>query len=337
MSVKLKDIAREAGVYPPLVTAILNDRNYTRISPERRVAIKAIAERMGFRPNLQASCLRKGEKGVVGVFLPMREDVLLIELIRGLSHAANRLEIPLSFHFGMEPESYAKFLKTTLKMRNTAIITCNPTPETAEELTTIKKHLNDYMAHGGKVISISTRSHQIPNTISLDFDDTRGGKLAARHLASRNCRSFATLTYGEHLAKLRCDPFAQELAKLIPGTKVSDYMVTCTSHSHWFLEIDRIFNENPKPIGIFAAKGGDFCNYIITRALEHGLRPEKDFFLAAYDRPSIYGDCYPIARIIQPYYELGVLAVQKFDDLRFGRQIVMKKLSPKLFIPQKED
>lgn len=338
MSVSLKDIAREAGVYPPLVSAVLNDRNYTRISQARRAEIKAIAKRMGFRPNLQASCLRKGEKSFVGVFLPMREDVLIVELIRGLSHAANQLEIPLSYYFGMEPESYGKFLNDTLKLRNTAIITCSPSEENITEFPIIRKHLTRYMEKGGKVISISTSSSQIPNTVSLDFDDAYGGKLAARYLASRSCRSYATFSYGLKLAALRCPTFRDELAGFFPDVSVRNYAVDCLMpHSAWLSLIDRLFEENPLPVGIFVAKGGDFCNYILTRGLERGLRPEKDFILAAYDRPLRYGDCYPIARIIQPYYELGVLAVKKFDELRSGHQAVSEQLLPELFLPPAEN
>ena len=150
MNVTLKDIAREAGVYPSLVSAVLNNGSYTRISPERRAAIKAIAARMGYRPNLQASSLRKGKKSLVGVFLPMWEDVLFIELIRGLSQEANELDIPLSFHFGMKPEHYEKFLKNTLEFRHTGIISYGFAQDDADEAARIAVLLEDYIKDGGE-------------------------------------------------------------------------------------------------------------------------------------------------------------------------------------------
>ena len=337
MSVTLKDIAREAGVYPSLVSAVLNNGRYTRISSERRAEIKAIAERMGFRPNLQASCLRKGKKSLVGVFLPMWEDVLFIELIRGLSQEANELDIPLSFHFGMKPEHYEKFLKNTLELRHTGIISYGFSQNDAGEAARIGALLEDYIKDGGKVISIVTGEPLSQNAVTLHFDNAEGGRLAARYLASRSCRSYATFVYGKQLVPQRCRPFAEELKKLVPDITPADYIVDSPMpRSEWTAAIDSLFDAAVLPVGIFVAKGGDFCNYLITRALERGLRPEKDFFVAAYDHPARYGDCYPIARIIQPFCEIGALAVRKFDELRSGRSAGQEKLAPSLFVPSPE-
>lgn len=337
MNVTLKDIAREAGVYPSLVSAVLNNGSYTRISPERRAAIKEIAARMGYRPNLQASSLRKGKKSLVGVFLPMWEDVLFIELIRGLSQEANELDIPLSFHFGMKPEHYEKFLKNTLEFRHTGIISYGFAQDDADEAARIAVLLEDYIKDGGKVISISAGTTRIRDAVTLNFDDDQGGRLAARYLVSRHCRRYEAFVYGEQLARQRCRPFAWELKQLVPEAVPRDHIVDCLMpRSQWTTVIDSIFDEGELPVGIFVAKGGDFCNYVVIRALERGLRPEKDFFIVAYDHPARYGDCYPIARIIQPYYEIGGLAVRKFDELRSGGPAVQEKLTPSLFVPSPE-
>lgn len=63
--IKLKDIAEEAGVALSTVSATLNGTG--RVSAERRAEITALADKMGYRPNLAAKLLRDSENKILGL------------------------------------------------------------------------------------------------------------------------------------------------------------------------------------------------------------------------------------------------------------------------------
>lgn len=63
--IKLKDIAEEAGVALSTVSATLNGTG--RVSAKRRAEITALADRMGYRPNLAAKLLRSTENKIIGL------------------------------------------------------------------------------------------------------------------------------------------------------------------------------------------------------------------------------------------------------------------------------
>src|SRR5690554_4148699 len=105
--VTLQDIAERLGTSKATISMAL--RGNPLISAKRREQVRRTAAQMGYRPNMQASSLRRGRKPSVGVFLPEWPDVLLLDLIKGLSAGSDEHEIPLKFSFGMTAGAYHKF------------------------------------------------------------------------------------------------------------------------------------------------------------------------------------------------------------------------------------
>lgn len=67
-SVTLKQVAEAAGV--SLATASYSLSNGGSVGQETRERVKAVAERLGYRPNLHAKAMRTGRSGAVGLVLP---------------------------------------------------------------------------------------------------------------------------------------------------------------------------------------------------------------------------------------------------------------------------
>jgi len=71
--ISIKDIAREAGVVPSTVSAVLNGKSkQMRISDALSEKIRAIATRLGYQPNSTAVSLRTGKTNVIGLIV---EDI----------------------------------------------------------------------------------------------------------------------------------------------------------------------------------------------------------------------------------------------------------------------
>ena len=67
----LAEIAREAGVSPATVSNVLNGRNKENWGSSARRAdeIRAVAQRMGYRPNAAARATATGRFGAVALLL----------------------------------------------------------------------------------------------------------------------------------------------------------------------------------------------------------------------------------------------------------------------------
>lgn len=80
--VTLEDVAREAGVSPMTVSRVIN--NTGRISPATRQHVRAIAERLGYRPNRAARTLVTRRTMMVGFVVPDITNPYFAEIFQGV-------------------------------------------------------------------------------------------------------------------------------------------------------------------------------------------------------------------------------------------------------------
>lgn len=330
MSVTLKDVARQAGVHPTVVSAVLNNRKYIRVSEERREYIRKVAREMGYLPNIQAVSLRKKQKPTVGVFLPSWRDELLLELIHGLSEEAEKYDIPLSFHFGMTAESYGAFINSMTSFQHTGIISYVPYWDKGFEKTLRK--LDEYLNNGGKVISLNTLNWPMKRSVTLDMDDECGGWLAGKYLAEKKLSSYAVLSLisTDCLYSLREKKFAESCENFDPGKRIRTYRVRGSLFSESM--IDRMLDESEFPLGMMCVHSM-FAPAILLECQKRNLVYGKDFYLVCYDECLVSGNSFQLPGIIQPFHQLGVLAIKKLRSLLAGDVVESEKLKPILKYP----
>ena len=78
----MKSIAQQVGVTQPVVSAVLNNRSYCRVSAQKREAILALAKELGFRPNSAARHLRGKKTNTIAIFTNQGCSVLQNEILR---------------------------------------------------------------------------------------------------------------------------------------------------------------------------------------------------------------------------------------------------------------
>ncbi|MBQ6472714.1 MAG: LacI family DNA-binding transcriptional regulator [Victivallales bacterium] len=84
MNVTMKSIAREIGVSQPVVSAVLNNRSYCRVSEEKREAILALARKLNFRTNSAARRLKGKKTNTIVIFTGRNCSVLQNEILRSM-------------------------------------------------------------------------------------------------------------------------------------------------------------------------------------------------------------------------------------------------------------
>ncbi len=334
MGTTLKDVAERTGIHPTVISAVLNNRRYLRVSEERREYIRKVAKEMGYSPNIQAVSLRKKQKPIVGVFLPSWNAPLLLELIHGLSEGAQMHDIPLSYHFGMTADSYRAFIDSMTSFHHTGIISYVPYWDKEFKKTLSK--LDAYLNNGGKVISLNTLNWSMKKSITLDMDDECGGWLAGKYLAEKKFASYSVLSLNvsDFVYALRERKFSETCNLLDPGKKVVIHRINCAmSQTETVSEvIDNMLDNAVFPLGMMSVCA-DFAPAIMQACLDRKLVYGKDFDLICYDR-ALGRDLLPIPRIIQPFKQLGLLAINKLSSLLAGYEVSSEMLKPILKYPE---
>ncbi len=111
MSVTILDIARESGKSYPTVSRALND--HPKISDKTKREIRAVAERLGYRPSFAGTALKKGRTGILAVIVPDLGDPFYAEFIRYFKQAALEYDIVV-YDYEENPQLERKYLERML-------------------------------------------------------------------------------------------------------------------------------------------------------------------------------------------------------------------------------
>ncbi len=88
MSVTIKDVAREAGVTPAVVSRTLNNDKTLSIKDETRERVLVAAKKLRYRPNPFAQNLRSNNTKSIGMLVPDIANPFFTDIIKGAQDAA---------------------------------------------------------------------------------------------------------------------------------------------------------------------------------------------------------------------------------------------------------
>lgn len=83
MSVKLEDIAKKTGFSVPTVSRVLTNSDYP-VSNKARTEILAVAQEMGYRPNIIARSLRTDRTNTIGIVVDDLLSPFTPPIVRGI-------------------------------------------------------------------------------------------------------------------------------------------------------------------------------------------------------------------------------------------------------------
>src|SRR6185437_3992755 len=87
-AVRLRDIAEQAGVSVNTVSRALTDK--PDINPATRARVRALAERLGYTPNMLARSLLRGSTRTIGLVVTDCTDPFYAGLIRAVENTLSR-------------------------------------------------------------------------------------------------------------------------------------------------------------------------------------------------------------------------------------------------------
>ncbi len=116
--VKLKDIAKEAGVSIATVSQVLNNKESSLIGKTTRETVTRVAERLSYTPNRVARDLARGSTMILGVIIPLAANSFFPEVVEGVEDVAftKGYDIILSYSAGC-PEKEQRHIQSLLERK----------------------------------------------------------------------------------------------------------------------------------------------------------------------------------------------------------------------------
>jgi LacI family sucrose operon transcriptional repressor len=176
----LKDVAKETGLAVSTVSRVLNSRGY--ISEETRQSVYDAMKKLDYQPNEVARSLSKQMTNTIGVIVPHIRHPYFAELISNIESAANSRKYKiLLFNSKDRDEKEIEILDMCKRNRVAGIILCSGTVE-----------MNKFDGINVPLITIERNLEK--GTASVECDNLKGGRLAAKHLIECGCKNLVQIS-----------------------------------------------------------------------------------------------------------------------------------------------
>lgn len=298
--ITIKDIARELGISPSTVSRAL--KNHPDISKETKKAVKALAEKMKYQPNIVALNLRTRKTHTIGVIIPEMVHFFFSTVISGIDNVANKAGYNLILTQSNESMTRERADINTLYNSRVDGMLMSISRETLQY-----DHIEDILAKGMPIVFYD-RVYPNRKTSQVIVDDYEGSKEAVTHLINEGCTRIAHLqaTPDMDIAKNRFRGHQDALAKgKLPFP--SEYLQKCPDGSaeDGFNAMNNLLKLKERPDGVFA--NNDLLAMGAMQAIKQaGLHIPKDIAVVGFSNWQ-YSSMMdpPLSSVNQPGYLMG--------------------------------
>jgi DNA-binding LacI/PurR family transcriptional regulator len=307
--VKIKDVAREAGVSTATVSLVLNDRTGSRVSAATSQRVRDVAAALGYSPNLVARNLRSQTSQTVGfVSDEIVTTPFAVSMIKAAQEAAwERGHLLFLLNTGGDREIERLAIDTLLRHQVVGLVyACmfHQVVAVPPGLPTDTVFLDCRPAGGGYR--------------SVVPDERMGAVAAVRELLDHGHRrvAFVTVDHAQEASRLRSTGHRDALAQCGVAYKPA-LNVHVDSQANGELAICRLLDGDPavRPTGLFCFNDGlAMAAYRFAR--RRGLSIPGDLSVVGFDdQPLIAADLDPpLTTVALPYAAMGRWAVKTMLD-----------------------
>ncbi len=323
--VTLLDVAREAGVHVSTVSRALSPRQHSRVNAATRRHILAVADRLGYRPDMVARGLKSGRTATVGVIVADLGNSFVTPIIHGLTSAvAAAGMMPMIAETEDGRDRLAGILDHMLSRRVDAMVVAGARTGDRQLLET-----------AGRLVPIVVAGRPLDDTTlpQVVVDDELGGGLVAEHLITMGHTRVAQLRGPTDVANFprRAHGFSQ----VSRGAGVDEITLPVTASRPVMEEGMRLMNQlldspSPLPTAVFA-HNDLMALGAMSRLRGAGMTIPQDMALVGYnDLPMVGHLNPPLTTVEYPSMDVGRLAGEMMIDLLAGGSPENRVLQPRL-------
>jgi len=308
------DVAHRAGVSKSLVSLVM--RGAPNVSEDKRKAVLAAADELGYRPNAAARSLVRQRTYLIGVLVSDFGNPFFSEMLEGVEEAAFAADYRALFNTGSRiPEREVIALETLLQLRTEGVVLASPRFDDVE-LAKIPRSV--------PVVMVGKDTHAAGVDVVMN-DDHHGAELVVQHLVSLGHRRIAHIHGLPGAgAAARLDGFVEAMRRrsldpvLIEGGFTEDAGEAGAQ---------RLLDAGPLPTAVFAAN--DISAVGVMRTLEAaGLHIPRDISLVGYDNVDFSSlEHIALSTVDQPRRQIGTLAVQLLLERIGGSRTRSKRVT----------
>ncbi len=319
--IRLQEVALASGYSIGTVSRVMS--NPERLSASTVAHVRAVIDRLGYRPNVMARALRMGVSQTIHVITPSLVS-LYPEIIRGIESAA--LELGYSvviIHTDRDAGRERRHLSDVAAGRGDgALLLATAIPD---GVVTGAGQFPPAVSVLQKVIH--------PAVPSVWMDNVHSGKLATQHLLELGHRRIVHICgdADDPLARQRRQGFvlAMEAAGLQPHWVESGFTPEAGQYS-----MAKLLQGPDRPTAVFAAND-EIAVGVLAAMRDAGLRAPNDISVIGHDDQRlsrIYDPAISTVRV--PAFEIGRQAMAKLravmmkepsrDDVVFAAQVVAR-------------
>ncbi|MFI1165449.1 LacI family DNA-binding transcriptional regulator [Streptomyces sp. NPDC020801] len=267
----IRDVAARAGVSKSLVSLVL--RGSDKVRPEKRQAVLAAVEELGYRPNAAARSLSERRTRTVGVLLNDLRNPWFVELLDGLNARLYDGGMHVLLADGRLGRRLGEDLtRTFVELRVDGLVAVG-TLRDPQALRAAAGHIPTVVA--------GTREPVLPGVDVVAGDDEHGARLATEHLIGLGHRHIAHIAGPGAVGELRRRGFEAAMhAHGLEGTAVvarSDL-----TEEGGYRATVRLLSRPRRPSAVLAVNDMA-CLGALSAAEESGLEVPRDLSLVGYD------------------------------------------------------
>lgn len=328
-NVTLKDVAERAGVNVSTASRALSSDRSSLVNPATRRRVVEAAETLGYRVNLQASSLRRGRTGIVGVIVADLSNPFIGPVLRGITNSlGSRNLLPIMTESRDSSDELARICHKLLAQRIDGLITTAGRYQDRALLKRVAQEVPTVLA-----------VRQLPGSgiPAITHDDVAGGRLAAEHLLSLGHTQLAQLTGPNDIWSFESRAIGFREAAIAGGATCLDIESSIrlpTREAGVVLAQELLRRTGPTPTAVFA-HNDTIAIGAIGALRENGIECPRDISIVGYnDVPLTDQLDPPLTTIRLPGHELGRVAaellVNRIDGTEATTNAVV--LAPELIV-----
>ena len=327
MRVTLKEVAERAGVDVSTASRALSSDKRSLVRPATRVRVLEAAQALGYRGNLQASALRRGRTGMIGVIVADLSNPFIGPVLRGVASAlASRDLLPIMVESRDSSDALVNICDKLVAQRVDGVIMAAGRYSDRGLLRQVASEVLTVLA---------VRDLPGSGVPAIVHDDVAGGRLAAEHLLSLGHTRLAQIVGPDDIWSFEGRAKGFRDTVVASGATVVDIdgsvRLPTIEEGH---KLTQTLLEGTKgrPTAVFVHNDSMAIGAI--RALrDHDLDCPDDISVIGYnDVPLTEHVDPPLSTIRLPGYELGRLAAELIVTRIDGEELTTDKvvLAPEL-------
>ena len=299
----MREVAALAGVSLKSVSRVVNREG--GVSPDVTARVERAVAQLGYRHNLAASNLRRGDgrSAMVGALLQDVSNTFSATLLRSLEDAAHDRDFAIvASSLDEEPERERALVESLVRRRVDGLLLMPATQR--------QEYLFDDLRSGLPVVFVDRQPNGV-DTDSVTVDNALGARLAVNHLLAQGHRRIALLgdLTSIQTARARHDGYLDALRDAGIEPDPGLIATSLRSSDDAVAGLNRLLDSDQPPTAVFAARNSLAAGAI--RALH--LR-------GIASRIALVGfDDFPLADIVDP-----PLTVIRQDVAAMGREVATR-------------